>query len=51
MLLIYVPGIILESESLDCLVKKVKDALPELIKLNGCNQTGLELPVLWAYVP
>ena len=46
-----IPGLVLESDSLDVLVVKVKEAVPKLIKLNGCNQTGLELPVLWAYIP
>ena len=46
-----IPGLALESDSLDVLVVKVKEAVPELIKLNGCIQTGLELPVLWAYIP
>ena len=46
-----IPGLALESDSLDALVEKVKEAVSELTKLNSCNQTGLELPVLWAYIP
>ena len=30
-----VPGLVLESGSLDALVERVKQAVPELIELNG----------------
>lgn len=42
-------GLVLESESLDCLMDRVKDAIPELLELNSqrpanivsyvCNRT------------
>ena len=30
-----VPGLVLESESFDTLINKVRSAVPELVKLNG----------------
>lgn len=30
-----IPGLVLESESLDTLVARTKDAIPELLELNG----------------
>lgn len=34
-----VPGLVLESESLDMLIARVRDASPELLELN-CGYTG-----------
>lgn len=34
-----VPGLVLESNSLDALIKRVRDAAPELLELN-CGYTG-----------
>ena len=35
----YIP-LTLESDSLDCLIQKVKEALPELLELNGLPKSG-----------
>ena len=33
-----VPGLVLESGSLDALIERVKMAVPELLELNGINE-------------
>ena len=38
-----VPGLILESESLDVLINKVRTAIPELIELNGTKHREYSL--------
>ena len=38
-----VPGLVLESGSLDALIERVRYAVPELIELNGTNTYDLEL--------
>jgi predicted RNase H-like HicB family nuclease len=37
------PGLILESESFDALVEKVKKAVPELLELSGSNNHQIKL--------
>jgi len=37
------PGLILESESFDALVEKVKKAVPELLELSGANNRQIKL--------
>jgi len=37
------PGLILESDSFDTLVEKVKKAVPELLELNGSNNRQIKL--------
>jgi len=37
------PGLILESESFDALVEKVKKAVPELLELSGSNSHQIKL--------
>jgi len=37
------PGLILESDSFDALVEKVKNAVPELLELNGTNNRQVKL--------
>ena len=38
-----VPGLVLESGSFDALVERVKNAIPELIELNGEKQYSIKL--------
>jgi predicted RNase H-like HicB family nuclease len=38
-----IPGLILESESLDALIERVKDASPELLELNGRVHNNVSL--------
>lgn len=38
-----VPGLVLESESLDALFKKVRTAVPELLELNGTAPSSYSL--------
>lgn len=40
-----VPGLVLESGSLDALVEKVKVAVPELIELNGSRTSAYSLEI------
>jgi predicted RNase H-like HicB family nuclease len=37
------PGLILESDSFDNLVEKVKKAVPELLELSGTNHSQVKL--------
>jgi len=37
------PGLILESESFDTLVERVKKAVPDLLELNGTVHTQIKL--------
>jgi len=37
------PGLILESESFDTLVERVKEAVPELLELNGTEHKQIKL--------
>jgi predicted RNase H-like HicB family nuclease len=37
------PGLILESDSFDTLVEKVKEAVPELLALSGSNNHQIKL--------
>ncbi|MCL1958432.1 MAG: DUF1902 domain-containing protein [Spirochaetes bacterium] len=37
------PGLILESESFDFLVERVKEAVPELLELCGTDHTQIKL--------
>ena len=36
-----VPGLVLESESFDKLVERVRTAIPELLELNGLPKTAI----------
>jgi len=38
-----VPGLILESESFDTLVERVKKAVPDLLELSGTAHTQIKL--------
>lgn len=38
-----VPGLVLESGSFDALLERVKQAVPELIRLNGCGPADVKL--------
>ena len=38
-----VPGLVLESDSLDALIEKVRFAVPELMELNGVNAESFKL--------
>ena len=38
-----VPGLVLESGSLDALIERVKYAVPELLELNGKKYDGIPL--------
>jgi predicted RNase H-like HicB family nuclease len=38
-----IPGLILESDSFDVLVERVKKAVPELLELSGKNHTQTKL--------
>jgi len=38
-----VPGLVLESGSFDALVERVKQAVPELLKMNGVNTPDFRL--------
>ena len=37
------PGLILESDSFDTLVERVKKAVPELLEVSGTNHTQIKL--------
>jgi len=34
-----IPGLVLESGSLDALMERVRYAIPELLTLNGCSKS------------
>jgi predicted RNase H-like HicB family nuclease len=38
-----IPGLILESDSFDTLVERVKKAIPELLELSGIHYTQVKL--------
>ena len=41
-----VPGLVLESGSLDALIERVKTAVPELLELNNRNNKQYNLTIL-----
>lgn len=38
-----VPGLVLESESFDALIERLKNAVPELVRLNGKSPTSYSI--------
>lgn len=38
-----IPGLVLESGSLDALIERVRFAVPELMRLNGCKEENVSL--------
>lgn len=41
-----VPGLVLESGSLDALIERLRYAVPEMLALNGTRQDAIEMSIV-----
>lgn len=41
-----VPGLVLESGSLDALIERLRYAVPEMLELNGTRQDTIEMSIV-----